>query len=185
MEEYASGTEQVKLAVELLKPIKDKILAIVGSGNHERRSQVDSYITLTEMVATLLGIPEKYTYEFAIGYINCKDICYVYVDLHKHFKAKNYYDYFNADVVVTEHTHLLNYEEKVVISHNKYTKKPSFKTVYQIENGSALAFPSYSKLGGMRPLPIGSYVIEFSGKKRDIKIWKDSDLYDALERGYK
>ena len=185
LEEYASGTAQVKLAVELLTPIKDKILAIVGSGNHENRSQVDCYITLTEMIATLLGMPEKYTYEFAIGYINVKDICYVYADIHKHNRAPDYYDYFNADTLVTEHTHRLHYEEKVVISHNKYTKKASFKTVYRIENGSALAWPSYSKISGMKPIPIGSYVIEFSGKKRDINIWKDSDLYSALERGYK
>ena len=185
LEEYASGTEQVKLAVELLTPIKSKIVAIVGSGNHERRSQLDCYITLTEMVATLLGIPEKYTYEFAIGYINCKDVCYIYTDIHKHNRALDYYDYFNADILITEHTHQLNFHEKVVINHNKYTKKPAFKTVYRIENGSALAYPSYSKIGGMKPLPIGMYVVEVSGKKHDIKIWKDSDLYNALERGYK
>ena len=46
LEEYATGEEQVNLAVELLKPIKDKILAMI-EGNHEHRTTDISYISLT------------------------------------------------------------------------------------------------------------------------------------------
>ena len=185
LEEYATGEEQVNLAVELLKPIKDRILAMI-EGNHEHRTTDMSYISLTQMIATLLGIPDKYKYEIAIGYISVgSDNCYTYVDLHKHRKTNNYYSFYNADCLVLEHTHEFNFKEIPVVYHNKYSKKPSVRMSYVINNGSALAFPSYAKRAGYSLQNIGTYVIELSGKKRNIKIWKDSDLYDAISRGYK
>jgi hypothetical protein len=185
IEEYISGEEQIKLAVELLTPIKDKILAFI-EGNHEHRTLDCAYISITQMIATLLGIPDKYKYELAIGYISVgDDNCYTYVDLHKHRKANNYYEFYNADCLVLEHTHEYKYEEKPEVYHNKYTKKPSIRMSYIINNGSALAFPSYAKRAGYSLQNIGTYVIELSGTKRSIKIWKDRDLYDAIERGYK
>ena len=97
LEEYVSGSDQVKMAVELLTSIKDKILAMI-EGNHEKRTQEAAYISITQMIATMLGIPDKYKQELAIGYISVgADNCYTYVDLHKHRKTKNYYDFYNAD----------------------------------------------------------------------------------------
>lgn len=185
LDNYCPPQDQIKLAVELLSPIKHKILAMI-EGNHEGRTQEASYISITQMIATLLGIPETYKYEMAIGYITVGDNnCYTYVDLHKHKKAKNYYAFYNADCLFLEHTHEFNYEEKPIVFHNKYTKKPSVRSTYIVNNGSALALPSYAKRAGYSIQPIGSFVIELSGKKRDIKIWKDTDLYDAISRGYK
>ena len=185
LEEYVSGSDQVKMAVELLTPIKDKILAMI-EGNHEKRTQEAAYISITQMIATMLGIPDRYKQELAIGYISVgDDNCYTYVDLHKHRKTKNYYDFYNADCLVLEHTHEYSFTEKPVIFHNKYTKKPSIRNTYVINNGSALAFPSYAKKAGYSVQTIGTYIIELSGKKRNIKVWKDTDLIDAMNRGYK
>ena len=185
LEEYVSGSDQVKMAVELLTPIKDKILAMI-EGNHEKRTQEAAYISITQMIATMLGIPDRYKQELAIGYISVgDDNCYTYVDLHKHRKTKNYYDFYNADCLVLEHTHEYSFTEKPVIFHNKYTKKPSIRNTYVINNGSALAFPSYAKKAGYSVQTIGTYIIELSGKRRNIKVWKDTDLVDAMNRGYK
>jgi len=185
LENYCPPQEQIKLAVELLTPIKDKILVLI-EGNHEARTQDAAYISITQMIATLLGIPDRYKKEMAIGYINVgNDNCYTYADLHKHRKTKNYYDFYNVECLILEHTHEFNFVEKPFVFHNKYTKKPSIRFRYEINNGSALAFPSYAKKAGYSIQPIGTYVIELSGKKRNIKIWKDTDLYDAIERGYK
>ena len=185
LEEYATGQEQINMLVEYLEPIKERIIAICGGGNHEQRSYNDCYISIPQMVATLLGIPEYYTGEMAIGYINVNKICYMYGVLHKHRKTKNFYEHMNMDVLILEHTHELNVREKLVFEHNKYAKCTSVKTVYEIDNGSALAFPSYAKMSGYRTLPIGCYITEFSGIKRDITIWKDVDLFKAIENGYK
>lgn len=182
---YAPPQKQLEMAVELFTPIKDKILALI-EGNHEKRTEDAAYISLTQMLATMLGIPTKYKYELAIGYISVgNDNCYTYVDLHKHKKTKNYYDFYNANILILEHTHELSYTEKPVIFHNKYTKKPSIRINYVINNGTALAFASYAKKEGYAIQNLGSYVVELSGKKRNIKVWRDSDLYDAIERGYK
>lgn len=183
LEDYLAPQDQINKAVELLKPIKNKIVAII-EGNHEKRTEKDCYISITQMLATLLGIPETYKRELAIGYITLNDNCYVYVDLHKHRKTRNYYSFYNADVLILEHTHEYNYIEKPIIFHNRYTKKPSVRTVYEINNGSALAFPHYAKHAGYSMQSIGTYIVELSGKQRNIKIWKDVDLIEAIERGY-
>ena len=185
LDNYCSPQEQINMAVEILTPIKDKILAFI-EGNHEARREKDCYISVTQMIATLLGIPTTYKRELAIGYISVgNDNCYSYADLHKHKKTKNYYDFYNVDCLILEHTHEFNFIEKPVVYHNKYTKKPSIRFRYEINNGSALAFPHYAKTSGFSIQNIGTYVIELSGKKRNIKVWKDTDLYDAMERGYK
>ena len=183
LEDYLTPQEQINKAVELLTPIKDKIVAII-EGNHEKRTEKEAYISITQMLATLLGIPNTYKRELAIGYITLNENCYVYVDIHKHRKTKNYYSFYNADILILEHTHEYNYIEKPVIFHNKYAKKPSVRTTYEINNGSALTFPHYAKCAGYSIQPIGTYVIELSGKQRNIKVWKDVDLIEAMERGY-
>lgn len=184
LEDYLTPQEQLTKAVELLTPIKDKIVAII-EGNHEKRTEKESYISITQMVATLLGIPNAYKRELAIGYFTLNENCYVYVDLHKHRKTNNHYSFYNADVLVLEHTHEYNYKEKPIVFHNKYTKKPSIRTTYEINNGSALAFPHYAKHAGYSMQSIGTYIVELSGKQRNIKVWKDVDLIEAIERGYK
>ena len=183
LEDYLNPQEQINKAVELLTPIKEKIVAII-EGNHEKRTEKECYISITQMLATLLGIPNTYKRELAIGYITLNENCYVYVDIHKHRKTKNYYSFYNAEVLVLEHTHEFSYIEKPVIFHNKFTKKPSVRTIYEINNGSALAFPHYAKHAGYSIQPIGTYIVELSGKQRNIKIWKDVDLINAIERGY-
>lgn len=187
LEEYATGQDQINIVVEYMKPLvaQNRIIAVCGGGNHEKRSYEDCFISIPQMIATLLGIPNLYTADIAIGYINVDKVCYMYGVMHKHRKTKNFYDYMNMDILVLEHTHELNVREKLVFDHNKYAKKTSIKTVYEIDNGSALALPSYAKFNGYRSLPIGCYIAELNGTKRDITIWKDSDLYKAIENGYK
>lgn len=185
LDNYCTPKEQIDLAVELLTPIKNKIVAFI-EGNHENRTEKDCYISITQMIATLLGIPETYKRELAIGYFSVgKENCYTYVDIHKHRKTKNYYDFYNADCLIMEHTHEYNYIEKPVIYHNKFAKVPSVRMSYIINNGSALVMPHYAKSSGYALQGMGTWIIELSGGKRNIKIWKDTDLIEAIDRGYK
>lgn len=182
---YATPQEQIQLAVQTLKPIKDKIVAIIYSGNHEDRTMKDSYISITQIIATMLEVPDKYVKDFAIGYVDIGKNCYIYGNIHKHRKSIDYYSYMNVDILVQEHTHELNYQEKPVMFHNKYTKDTSIRTNYIINNGSAMAFASYAKRAGYKMQPIGTYVVELLSKERRIIVWRDTDLYMALQNGYK
>lgn len=187
LEEYASGQDQINLAVEYLKPLAlaNRIIAICGGGNHEKRSYDDCFISIPQTIATLLGVPNLYTSEIAIGYINVGKIYYMYGVLHKHRKTKNFYDYMNMDILILEHTHELNVREKLVLEHDKFERKSSVKTVYEVDNGSALALPSYAQFNGYRSLPIGCYIAELNGINRDIIMWKDIDLCKAIGNGYR
>ena len=186
LEEYASGQEQLNLLVEYIKPLveNNRLIAVFGGGNHERRSYEDCFISLPQMVATLLEVPNLYIPDIAIGFLDIGSICYIYGLIHKHRRTQNYYDHMNCDILVMEHTHELSVKEKLVLSHNKYAKTTSLKTVYEINNGSALALPNYAKVAGYRPQNIGCYIIELSGTKRDIIVWKDTDLFKAIQGGY-
>lgn len=54
-----SPSDQRKYACELLYPIRDRILAMVG-GNHERRSSKESDTDPAELIAERLDISERY-----------------------------------------------------------------------------------------------------------------------------
>ena len=58
-EEY-SPMEQVEMCLELLEPIKDKIIAIT-SGNHEKRTYNKEGIDITKLVAMQLKLVDRYS----------------------------------------------------------------------------------------------------------------------------
>jgi hypothetical protein len=60
--------EQLKTAVELFEPIKDKILAITH-GNHEARTYRKEGIDLSYLLAAQLGLTDRYTPTAAILFI--------------------------------------------------------------------------------------------------------------------
>ena len=51
--------EQILRLVEILEPIKDKIL-VIGTGNHEDRISKDTNIDVIRLVARELGIEDRY-----------------------------------------------------------------------------------------------------------------------------
>lgn len=58
--ERVSPMDQLKIAVELITPIKDKILCVT-SGNHEDRSYKTDGIDLTYLLCRQLGLESKYS----------------------------------------------------------------------------------------------------------------------------
>ena len=67
-EEKMSPMEQCKLAVDILRPIADKILGAV-CGNHEQRTRKDSGVDLMYFIADELGIPEVYNPEGVVSLV--------------------------------------------------------------------------------------------------------------------
>ena len=60
--------EQLKRAVELFAPIKDKILCITH-GNHENRSYKKEGVNISSLIATQLGLADRYTPTSAVLFI--------------------------------------------------------------------------------------------------------------------
>jgi len=51
---------QIQTCVDLLTPIKDRII-MINNGNHENRTYIKEGIDLTEIIAQQLGCSDKYT----------------------------------------------------------------------------------------------------------------------------
>jgi predicted phosphodiesterase len=60
--------EQIEFYTELFTPIKDKILAMC-QGNHENRAYKSEGIDLTKIVASQLGIPDKFCITSALLFL--------------------------------------------------------------------------------------------------------------------
>lgn len=186
-EEWSSGDKQILDLVDDLKPLVDenRIIAIGEDGNHNDRIYNDAYISINNMLAVLLGIPEKYTGNMCIGMINVNKCCYTLSIIHKNRKTNNYYEYQRVDVLIKEHWHDLKYECKAVFDFNKTAKTISLVPTYEIYNGSFLNIPDYAMKAGYRPQFMGTYFVELSGKERNISVWEDNKLYMAIKGGYK
>lgn len=173
---YMPPQEQVNKAVELLTPVKDKIILIL-TGNHEERTNNESFINLTQMVATLLGVPNLYIEGFAIGYIGAGENWYTMAHFHKHVRDQLLVSQMNADCLILEHTHVKEIKYQLKLFHNKTTKSSSVQKCYTIHNGSAMTYPLYAQKGGYPLQDVGNYAIEFSSKRnRRIKIHDIADI---------
>ena len=186
LEESLVGDKQILELVEDIRPLYEsgQLLGII-SGNHGNRAYNDAYITPEMMTASLLGDRSLYKGEFGIVYYNVNKNCYVHHILHKHKRTKNYYDYFNADVTWFEHFHEPYAVPKVAIEHNKYTKKPIAKQVWELHQSSFQVNPTYLKASGIRPSLSGFWVAEMTGNDKDKRVtpYMGDTYFDLMERG--
>jgi len=183
-EEWASGTEQLYTLVEDLKPLVDnnRLLAVCGNGNHPRRVQDETFISIEMMLATMLGDRSLYKGSMCLIYFNVNKNCYVGAVVHKGSKRDDFFEYMRYDFLIREHFHLYKTIPKLVIDHNKFTKKPIVKVAYDIWNGSYQIMPEYCKMAGYRPQLFGTHFIEMDGKEHTMKVWTDNDFYDIMNR---
>lgn len=186
LEEYVSGDEQVYSLVEDIKPLYDsgQLIGVLG-GNHDQRAYNDAYISLGGMISSLLGDRSLYKGSIGIVYFNVNKNCYVHHIVHKHKKTKNYYDYFNADVTWFEHFHEPSATPKIIIEHNKYTKRPTAKEIWELRQPSFQVYPEYVKAGGIRPNRMGFWVAEMTGNDKDKRVtpFMNDVYFDLIKRG--
>lgn len=178
-DESVSPREAVKFAIELLRPIKDKIL-FMTAGNHERRTYRESGDDLCEHIAFGLDILERYDYVSGLIWL-----------IHgfnpgKHFAHANYDQVLttiycthgdgqggrtiggkanglerrgaviDADIIITGHTHApLSFREC-----SYHLKRHEYKVAMHEQlfvNASAtLNHEAYAELVGLRPSSVES-----------------------------
>ena len=186
-DEWCNGDDQFYTLVEDLKPLvnDDRIIAIGESGNHGDRLYDNAFISANKMLACLLGIPNLYTGDMCLGFINVGIVCYTVSVVHKNRKTKNYYEFARVDLLYKEHWHDLSCEQKLIFEWNKYTKKVSVIPTYEIYNGSFLNLPAYAKKANYRPQFMGCYFTLLGGKQRYIQPFIDKDLEYIINNGYR
>lgn len=182
-EEPLSPMQQIKQAVEMFRPIKDKVLAIT-SGNHERRSYKSDGTDLLYFFSAELGLADRYDYaaclsiiRFGQGYRNRK-IAYSLYMTHgdgqggrtiggKANGLQRRGQIIDADIIVTGHTHSpitfkdcyysVNYQNNAVIK----------KEQLYVNTGAALDYEEYAEIYGMKPSSYANPKIILNGYKKD------------------
>lgn len=126
--EKLSPMEQLKLAIKLLEPIKDKILCVT-SGNHEDRSYKTDGIDLTYLLCRELNLEDRYSNASALLFVrfgelrqvetngsgNNRKVCYTVYVTHgsggggktgsKANRASSLASIIDADIYITSHMH--------------------------------------------------------------------------------
>jgi hypothetical protein len=189
LEEWASGSKQLYALAEDLKPwVEADRLRYIIKGNHlAGRMEDETFHCPEELLAWILGKPELYKGSQAIMYFNVNSNCYVSFAQHKASKKKDTFAWVNADITWREHTHdAPGFEERLIMDHNKFAKRPVIKKIYEINSGHWLIAPTYAMDKGYRPTPPGCIIAELGGgDDRSIKLWTNEQLYQMVQRGYR
>lgn len=186
-EEELTPMAQVKHAITLFGPIKDKIL-LCTAGNHERRSYKTDGIDLMWMFAKELGIIDKYDYCACLGFIRFgkstqkqnrgRKICYsMYVSHGDGIGGRTSGSKANglerkgqiipqADIMVVGHTHMpLGFRDSYFDI--DYQNSTIHKKDRLYVNASAtLEYEEYAELYGMKPSSTESPVIVLRARNK-------------------
>ena len=123
--EQMTPTEQILKGVELLDPVKDKILAFTR-GNHEKRPYRDDGVDVCKLIAKQLGLMNIYTAGMAVIFLRFgrddshshhhRPICYTIACIHgsgggrkegaKAVRLADMASIVDADIYLHSHTHL-------------------------------------------------------------------------------
>lgn len=183
-EEPLTPMQQIKKAVTLFEPIKDKIIGVV-SGNHERRSYKTEGIDLTYFLCSELRITDKYDYAGVVIFLRFGDdirhrkMCYTIYATHgsgggstiggKANKLSKTGAIINTDVVIVGHTHApITFKEVsfcVDVQNSSFFKKEQTF----INASATLNYEEYAELYGMRPSCITCPRVILDGHRREVR----------------
>lgn len=186
--------EQLKKAVELFDPIKDKVLCI-SHGNHENRTYRKEGINLSYLIATQLGLGDRYTSASAIIFLrfgqlsngkketngsgDVRKVCYSIFMLHgsgggrkegaKAIRLADMASIADCDIYIHSHTHLpMTMRESF---HRVDVRNSTVALVDKlfINTASNLRFGGYSEAAEFKPSSMETPILYLNGKKKEYK----------------
>ena len=194
-EETLSPMQQIKTAISMFDPIKDKILGGVG-GNHEFRTYKTEGIDLGYFMFSEFRIPDRYFRDGALLFLRfgamskgmketsgsgeIRKICYTMYLNHgssggrtpgaKANGLQRQGQIVNADICVVGHTHMPMVFKEISneIDYPNSTTREK-ETVY-VNASSTLGWGGYSERMGMKPSSNASPIIVLNGAKKDIRV---------------
>ena len=174
--------EQLKRAVELFAPIKDKILAITH-GNHENRSYKKEGVNISSLIATQLGLTDRYTPTSAVLFIRFGDggchhrkILYTVYVLHgngggrkegaKAIRLADMSSIIDVDIYIHSHTHLpMIMKQSFFRLDNKNSTVAKAGKLF-VNTASNLDYGGYGEAGAFKPNSTDTPVIYLCGTKK-------------------
>lgn len=184
--------EQLAKAVELFSPIKDKILCITH-GNHENRTYKKEGINLSRLIATQLGLADRYTPTSAILFLrvgenargwretngsgNLRQICYTFYVLHgsgggrkegaKAIRLADMASIIDCDIYIHSHTHLPMIMKQAYHRVDARNNGVSLVDKLFVNTAANLNYGGYGEAQAFKPSSKDTPVIYLSGTKKE------------------
>lgn len=175
--------EQLERATEIFEPIKDKILCITH-GNHENRTYKKEGINLSRLLATQLGLTDRYTATSAVVFIRLgedkkahgRKFRYTLYVLHgsgggrkegaKAIRLADMASIVDTDIYIHSHTHL-----PMIMKQGFHRVDTCNSTVALVDKlfvntASNLDYGGYGEAGAFKPSSKDTPVIYLSGTKK-------------------
>ena len=186
--------EQLRRATELFSPIKDKMLCITH-GNHENRTYKKEGINLSSLIASQLGLSDRYSPTSAVLFIrfgkassgmketngsgNVRKICYTIYTLHgsgggrkegaKAIRLADMASIIDTDIYIHSHTHL-----PMIMKQGFHRIDPRNNTVAHVDKlfvntAANLKYGGYGEAGEFKPSSTETPTIYLNGIKKEFK----------------
>lgn len=176
--------EQLKKAVEIFSPIKDKIIAITH-GNHENRTYKKEGIDLSYLLSAQLGLSDYYTPTSATiilrvgqgsGHAHNRPICYTIYVLHgsgggrkegaKAIRLADMASIIDTDIYIHSHTHLPMIIKQGFHRIDTHNNSVAAVTKLFVNTAGNLKYGGYGEAGEFKPASTDTPVIYLSGTKK-------------------
>ena len=183
--------EQLQRAVEIFEPIKDKILCITH-GNHENRTYKKEGINLSALMASQLGLADKYTPTSAVMFIrfgsesrgkkesngsgNVRKICYTFYVLHgsgggrkegaKAIRLADLASIIDTDIYIHSHTHLPLVMKQAFHRIDPRNSNVALVDKLFVNTAANLNYGGYGEAGAFKPSSKDTPTIYLCGTKK-------------------
>lgn len=184
--------EQLKTAVALFEPLKDKIIAI-SHGNHENRTYRKEGIDLSYLLAAQLGLADRYTATSAVIFLrfgeqsggiketngsgNVRKVCYTLYMLHgsgggrkegaKAIRLADMASIIDCDIYLHAHTHLPMVMKQGFFRIDPRNSKVACVEKLFVNTAANLDYGGYGEAGEFKPSSKTSPIIYLNGKKKE------------------
>lgn len=176
--------EQLKQCVNLFEPIKNKILCITP-GNHEGRVYKTDGIDMTALMASQLGVLNKYTETTALLFIRLgndhknRRLCYSAYVTHGSGGGKKEGGKINrladlagivdADIYIHSHTHLPAIFKEGYFRTDVQNSSCHMVDKLFVNTAATLLYGGYGDRAGFKPASTDNPVIIFDGHKKRMR----------------
>ena len=194
-----SPMEQLQFATDLFSPIKDKILCITH-GNHENRTYKKEGINLSYLIASQLGLENRYTPTSAVLFIrfgmvssgkketngsgNVRKVCYTLYVLHgsgggrkegaKAIRLADMASIIDTDIYIHSHTHLPMIMKQGYHRIDPRNNAVAFVDKLFVNTAANLNYGGYGEAGEFKPSSTDTPIIYLDGVVKNFR----ARLYD-------